>query len=83
MRLYQLLSEKQLDKFLKPYGTNVGEQKLVEIKEGELYGDFICVSGYKFKITFGRYQCLETPTDKVKKQTINAFKAPNDHYGSN
>jgi hypothetical protein len=80
MRVYQLLSEKQLNKFLKPYNTDTGKEKLVEIKEGELFGDFICVAGYKFKLTFGRYQCLETPTAKIEKQTINAFKAPNDRY---
>jgi hypothetical protein len=80
MMIYQLLSEKQLNKFLKPYNTDTGKEKLVEIKEGELFGDFICVGGYKFKLTFGRYQCLETPTEKVTKQTINAFKAPNDRY---
>lgn len=80
MRLYQLLTEKQLNKFLKPYNTDTGKEKLIEIKEGELFGDFICIGGYKFKYTYGRYQCMETPTAKATKQTINAFKAPNDRY---
>lgn len=78
MRIRQLLSEKQLDKFLKDYGTNVGEQKLIEIKEGELFGDFICVAGYKFKSSYGRYQCLETPEEKATKQIVGIFKASND-----
>lgn len=78
MRLLQLLSEKQLDKFLKQYNTSISEQKLIEIKEGELFGDFIVIAGYKFKLSYGRYQCMETPTKIVKKQTINTFKAPND-----
>ena len=80
MVLYQLLTEKQLNKFLKPYNTDTGKEKLIEIKEGELFGDFICIGGYKFKYTYGRYQCMETPNEKAAKQTINAFKAPNDIY---
>lgn len=78
MRLYQLLTEKQLNKFLKPYNTNVNDEPLVEIKVGELFGDFICVEGFKFKYAMGRYQCLETPTQKLEKTKIYFTKAPND-----
>ena len=78
MRLYQLLTEKHLEKFLKKYNTSISEQPLVEIKVGELFGDFICIDGYKFKYALGRYQCLETPTAKATKQTVYTTKAPND-----
>ena len=81
MRLYQLLSEKQLNKFLKRFNTSLDEQKLVEIKEKDLFGDFICVEGFKFKYANGRYQCLETPTEKIEKPKIYFTKAKNDHYG--
>jgi len=78
MMIYQLLSEKQLNKFLKPYNTDTGKEKLVEIKEGELFGDFICVEGYKFKYAYGMYQCQETPTAKIEKPKIYFTKAVND-----
>ncbi len=78
MRLYQLLTEKQLNRFLKPYNTSVNNEPLHEIKVGELYGDFICVAGYKFKYAMGRYQCLETPEEKLEKPKIYFTKAPND-----
>lgn len=78
MKLYQLLTEKHLEKFLKKYNTSISEQPLQEIKVGELFGDFICVAGYKFKYAMGRYQCLETPTQKIEKPKIYFTKAPND-----
>ena len=82
IKLYQNLSAKQLNNFLLPLGTNLDVERLVEIKrkEEDLFGDFIVVGGYKFKFASGSYVCMETPTDKHVKQTVHAFKAPNDHY---
>jgi len=80
--LYQTFSEKQMDNFLKIMGSSLAKQKLVEIldKEKDLFGDFIIVKGYKFKKTYGEYQCMETPTEKHQKRTLNFQKAPNDYY---
>lgn len=82
MKLYQTLTEKQMDAFLKKAGTSLAKEKLVEIldKEKDLFGDFIVVKGYKFKKTYGDYQCMETPTEKHEKRTLNFQKAPNDYY---
>lgn len=82
IKLYQLLSEKRVNKFLKTMGTTLELERLVEIKnkEEDFYGDFLVIGGYKLKYTYGRYHCMETPTDKHKPATLNAKKAPNDHY---
>lgn len=82
LKLYQLLSAKQADKFLKQFDTNLDIERLVEIKntEEDFYGDFLVIGGYKLKYTYGRYQVYETPTDKHKPAKLMAKKAPNDHY---
>ena len=75
--IYKIFTPKQLSKFLnKP----VEEIELVELREVDLYGNFIVFEGYKFKLTYGNYQCLETPTKKIEKRNINFVKAKNDHY---
>lgn len=81
-KLYQNLTEKQLEKFLKENGTSLCEQKLTEIKdeEADFFGDFLVFGGYKFKLTFGWYVCMETPKEKHKKQKQSFIKAPNDNY---
>ena len=82
IKLYQKLSAKQMDKFLKQFNTTLAIERLVEIKnkEEDFYGDFIVIGGYKLKYTYGQYMCYETPTDKHKPTTVNAKKATNDHY---
>lgn len=82
VKLYDLLLETKLEKFLQSIGTSIAKCPVVEIKdpEADLYGDFICVQDYKFKSTYGQWQCLQTPTEKHVKQTVGAKKAPNDHY---
>lgn len=82
VKLYQLLKPKQMDKFLKQFGTTLDLERPVEIKneKEDFFGDFIVCGGYKFKITYGRYSCMETPTDKHKPAKVMAKKAPNDHY---
>lgn len=82
IKLYQRLSEKQVNKFLKTMGTDLSIERLVEIKdkEADFYGDFLVIGGYKLKYTYGIYQCMETPTDKHKPAKVMAKKAPNDHY---
>ncbi len=75
--IYKIFTPKQLGKFLnKP----VEEIELVELRDADLYGNFIIFEGYKFKLTYGNYQCLETPTQKIEKRNINFVKAKNDHY---
>ena len=75
--IYKIFTPKQLSKFLnKP----VEEIELVELRDADLYGNFIIFEGYKFKLTYGNYQCLETPTQKIEKRNINFVKAKNDHY---
>lgn len=82
IKLYQTLSESQLKKVLISLGTSLEKQNLVDIFDDnqDLYGDFIIVSGYKFKKTYGKYQCFETPTEKHKKLKLNFPKAANDYY---
>lgn len=79
-KLYQLLSEKQTNKFLKQFDTDLGIERLVEImdKEADLFGDFIVIGGYKLKYANGRYQCLETPTEKHKPWRPNIVKCKTD-----
>lgn len=86
-KLYQTLTRKQLTSFLLKNGVHIDTinerlSKHDEImdKEADLFGDFILFERYKFKVVYSEYQCLETPTDKHVKQTVHAFKAPNDHY---
>lgn len=79
-KLYQLLSEKQTNKFLKQFGTDLSIERLVEImdKEADLFGDFIVIGGYKLKYANGRYQCLETPTEQHKPWKPNIVKCKTD-----
>lgn len=81
-KLYQTLTEKQMDNFLKANGTALADQKPVEIKDeaSDLYGDFIVIDGYKFKKIYSEYQCLETPKEKHAKQRVSIRQAPNDNY---
>lgn len=83
IKLYQNLSAKQLDNFLKQFGTRLNDTQLIEIKnkEQDMFGDFIVSNGYKFKLACGTYQCLETPTEKHKPQkATNIKQAFNDNY---
>jgi hypothetical protein len=82
MKLYQNLTEKQMDNFLKKIGSSLEKEKLVEIMSDELYlhGDFIVIKGYKFKKSYGQFQCLQTPTEKHVKLKPNWPKAANDYY---
>lgn len=79
-KLYQLLTEKQADKFLKQFNTDLSIERLVEIKdkEADLFGDFIVIGGYKLKYANGRYQCLETPTEQHKPWKPNIVKCKTD-----
>ena len=79
-KLYQLLTEKQMNLFLKQFGTSLSIERLVEIKdkEADLFGDFIVIADYKFKYATGRYQCLETPTEKHKPWKPNIVKCKTD-----
>lgn len=79
-KLYQLLSEKQTNKFLKQFDTDLSIERLVEImdKEADLFGDFIVIGGYKLKYANGRYQCLETPTEQHKPWKPNIVKCKTD-----
>jgi len=82
VKLYQNLTEKQLNAFLKTLGTSIENEKLVEIKKEkeDLFGDFIVTNGYKFKKVYAEYQCLQTPTEKHVKAKLNFPKAANDYY---
>ena len=81
-KLYQNITERQLSRFMKILGTTLEEQKLVEIKDekNDLFGDFIVINGYKFKYSYGTYQCLQTPTEKHQKTTAPWSKAQTDYY---
>ena len=78
--LYQNITEKQLDKFLKQFGTSLSIESLIEIKdkEADLFGDFIVIGGFKFKHVYGQYQCLETPTEQHKPWRPNIIKCKTD-----
>lgn len=80
--LYETLEADEMNKFLEQFNSNIELERLVEIKnkEEDFYGDFIVIGGYKFKFTYGSYQCLETPTEKHKPTKLHTKKAPNDHY---
>ncbi len=77
INLYQLFTEKQL---LTKFKLN--KIILTEILDepNGLYGDFLVIEGYKFKHTYGKFQCLETPTEKIQKSKVMFTKAPNDIY---
>lgn len=82
MKLYQNLTEKAMDNFLKTIGSSIKKEKLVEIMDGkeDLHGDFIVIKEYKFKYSYGSYQCLQTPTEKHEKVKLRWPKAPGDVY---
>ncbi len=79
-KLYQPLTEKKLNKFLKQFGTDLSIERLVEIKdkEADLFGDFIVIGDWKFKLASGRYQCLQTPTEQHKPWRPNIIKCKTD-----
>jgi hypothetical protein len=83
-KLYDTLTETELNDFLKHLGTTLEAETLTEILEPEtdFYGDFIVYGGYKFKKTYGVYSCMQTPTEKHQKNKKNIMftKAKNDHY---
>lgn len=82
MKLYQNLTEKKMDNFLKKLGSSLEKEQLVDIRDeaADLYGDFIVIKGYKFKKSYGQYQCLQTPTEKHEKVKLRWPKAKNDYY---
>lgn len=82
IKLYDVLDADKMDKFLQSMGSSLEVEQPIEIKnkEEDFYGDFIVSGGYKFKICYGNYSCMETPTDKHKPAKLMAKKAPNDHY---
>jgi|694.fasta_scaffold38852_11 hypothetical protein len=82
MKLYQNITEKKMDNFLKTLGSSIEKEKLVEIMndKDDLHGDFIVIKGYKFKKVYGEYQCLQTPTEKHEKVELRWPKAPGDVY---
>ena len=79
-KLYQVLTEKQMNVFLRQFNTDLNIECLVEIKdkEADLFGDFIVIGGYKLKLANGRYQCLETPTEQHKPWKPNIVKCKTD-----
>lgn len=81
-KLYQTLSEKQMEKFLKENGSSIKEQKITEIKDtdSDFYGDFLIFKGFKFKLCYGQYNCMETPSEKHTKQKRPFIKAAGDNY---
>jgi hypothetical protein len=82
MKLYENITEKKMGNFLKKLGSSLEKEKLVEIRDDEagLHGDFIVIKGYKFKKSYGTYQCLETPTDKHVKIKHIWPRGANDYY---
>lgn len=83
INLYDILSYDELNYFLSQYNTSIEEKNIVEIKEKNLFGDFIIMNKYKFKITNGVYQCMETPTEKHEKQKVNIVKNKGDSINYN
>lgn len=75
IKIYQTFTEKQLLKLF-----NLSNIILLEILDepNGLYGDFLVIEGYKFKSSYGQFQCLETPTEKIQKSKVMFTKAPND-----
>lgn len=82
IKLYQQLSAKQMDNFLKKFGSAIEKEQLVEInnKNEDMVGDFIVINGYKFKKIYSEYLCLQTPTEKHYKTERIWPKAKNDYY---
>lgn len=80
IKLYQILSEKEINKFLKSIGYNssINNLLILEIKNEDMFGDFIIIEDYYFKKIYSEYQCLKTPTEEHKKQKANIIKNPND-----
>lgn len=82
IKLYDVLDAGKMDKFLQSMGSSLEVEQPIEINkpDEDFYGDFIVSGGYKFKICYGNYSCMETPTEKHVKRTVAAKKSPNDHY---
>lgn len=79
MKLYQILTEKQLAKFLKKnFSKDLNEMQTTELKGDLLFGDFIICDGYKFKKVYSNFQCLETPSEKHAIKKVPFSKNPND-----
>lgn len=79
MKLYQMLTEKQLSKFLREkFNKDFNELQTTELKKEPLFGDFIIWEGYYFKKVYSQFQCMQTPTDKHVPKTIATAKNPND-----
>lgn len=78
IKLYQILEKAEMNNFLKAHNSSIEKEALVEIKENNLFVDFIVIAGYKFKLTNGVFQCMETPKDKHRAQKINIIKNPHD-----
>ena len=78
MKLYQILTEKKLNKFLIINGLgSLTDKPLVELKK-PYFGDYIVAGKYKFKKIYNHYQCMETPKEKHEPTTIATAKNPND-----
>lgn len=77
-KLYQVLTTKRLGRFLSTLGTSLEQIPVVEIKTDTMYGDFIVTHGYYFKLTYGNYQCMQTPEEKHQPQKANILKNPKD-----
>lgn len=77
MTIYQILTERQLKKFLKNLGYDLYELTPVELKKPD-FGDYIVCPGYKFKKVYSNYQCMETPSEKHEVKQLAYFKAEND-----
>jgi hypothetical protein len=82
IKLYDVLSEEEFLMLLSDSKTEAllkfQELKIVEIKEEDIYGDFLFINNYGFKKTYGSFQCLITPTEKHTKQIICIPKSSND-----
>lgn len=53
----------------------------IDEPENDFYGEFVWINGYFFKVAYGNYTCLTTPTEK-HEQIKRSFgpKGHNDYY---
>ena len=79
IQLYQEFKEPQIKSLLKKhFDINFEDLKPKEMTVGGFFGDYIEVKGYKFKIVYGNYICMATPSETHEKPKINFIKCRTD-----
>jgi hypothetical protein len=80
MKLYENLTEKKMDNFLKTLGSSIEKEDLVEIMndERDLHGDFIVIKGYKKKKVVTKEGNFSSMTHSFSVKSLRKIIASTD-----